>query len=136
MSKKTIIIGLVVVALVAAGALAAVALSDDDTATPQSFTAADSGASITLAPGESFTVSLTGNPTTGYSWEVAELDAAVLETGEPVYEVGSDLMGAGGTYTWTFTAVAAGEAQLELVYHRAWEQAEPLETFTLEVTVS
>lgn len=136
MNKKTILIGLVVVALVAAGALAAVALSDDDAATPQSFTAADSGASITLAPGESFTVVLTGNPTTGYAWEVADLDTAVLAGDEPAYEVGSDLMGAGGTYTWTFTAVAAGETQLELVYHRPWEQVDPLETFTLEVVVS
>lgn len=135
-SRITLITALILAALVAAGVMVAAAGSDDDPAAGQRFTAADSGGAVTLAPGESFTVVLVGNPTTGYSWQVDDLDTAVLAVDEPAYEVGSDLIGAGGTYTFTFTAVAAGETELQMSYLRSWEEAEPLETFTLHVTTS
>jgi inhibitor of cysteine peptidase len=136
MSKRTITIaGLVLIALVAAGTLAALAMSSDEPVEPQAFTAADNGASIELRIGESFTVVLAGNPTTGYSWVVAEMDEAVLSSLEPAYVSDSELMGSGGEFTFTFTAVAAGTTQVQLEYLRTWEQVEPLETFTITVTV-
>ena len=42
----------------------------------------------------------------------------------------------GRTQTVRFEAVEAGQMDLRLVYHRPWETGvEPLETFTVQVTV-
>jgi len=134
MHKRTMLIaGLVLIALVAAGA--AFAMSTDEPSEATVYTADDDGTSIVLEPGESFSVVLPGNATTGYSWQVEGIDAAILSAAEPVYVSDSELVGAGGVYTFTFTAAAAGETELRLVYLRPWEQVEPLETFTMTVTV-
>jgi inhibitor of cysteine peptidase len=135
MHKRTILIaGLVLIALVAAGA--AFAMSTDEPSEATVYTADDDGTSIVLEPGESFSVVLPGNATTGYSWQVEGIDAAILSAAEPVYVSDSELVGAGGVYTFTFTAAGAGETELRLVYLRPWEQVEPLQTFTMTVTVS
>jgi inhibitor of cysteine peptidase len=134
MHKRTILIaGLVLIALVAAGA--AFAMSTDEPSEATVYTADDDGTSIVLEPGESFSVVLPGNATTGYSWQVEGIGAAILSASEPVYVSDSELVGAGGVYTFTFTAAAAGETELRLVYHRPWEQVEPLQTFTMAVTI-
>lgn len=136
MSKRSILIsGLVLIALVAAGTLAAMAMSTDEPEGQQAYTAADDGTAITVPSGATFTVVLEGNPTTGYGWEATGIDPAVIAVAEPEYQSDSDLIGAGGRYTFTFTAVGSGETEVRLVYHRPWESAEPLETFTLTVTV-
>jgi len=111
MHKRTILIaGLVLIALVAAGA--AFAMSTDEPSEATVYTADDDGTSIVLEPGESFSVVLPGNATTGYSWQVEGIDAAILSAAEPVYVSDSELVGAGGVYTFTFTAAAAGETEL------------------------
>jgi inhibitor of cysteine peptidase len=134
MSKRTILIaGLVLIAL--AGTLTAIAMASDEPASPKEFAAADNGAAVEVQIGESFTVVLPGNPTTGYSWVVDGIDPAILAATEPAYVGDSDLIGSGGAFTFTFTAMGAGETTVRLVYERSWEQTEPLETFTLTVTV-
>jgi len=136
MQKRNIVIaGLVLIALVAAGALAAFAMSTDEPSEATVYTADDDGTSIVLEPGQSFSVVLAGNATTGYSWQVEGIDAAILSAAEPAYVSDSELIGAGGVYTFTFTATGSGETELRLVYLRPWDQAEPLETFTMTVTV-
>lgn len=97
----------------------------------------DDGREITLQKGQSLTIKLEGNPTTGYSWEFVESEGAILQQlGEPEFEADSDLLGAPGTQTLRFRAVEAGQMELRLVYQRPWEtDVEPLETFTVQVTV-
>ncbi len=96
----------------------------------------DSGSQISLRLGQSLVVRLEGNPSTGYTWEVAEVDESVLrQVGEIEFEAESDLAGAPGIQTLRFEAVASGETTLELVYHRPWETEAPLETFSVDVTV-
>jgi len=46
------------------------------------------------------------------------------------------MVGAGGWEIFRFKAVNAGHMTLELVYHRSWEDAEPLKTFSIQVTVN
>jgi inhibitor of cysteine peptidase len=99
----------------------------------------DNGTTITVRTGDVLTIVLKGNPTTGYTWESAlsEQDAAVLEQmGEPVYVADSDLIGAGGTFTFRFKALKAGEAVLTLNYARPWESVPALETFSVGVKVA
>lgn len=96
----------------------------------------DDGTTVAVEVGDIIQVVLKGNPTTGYSWSAAlsDDDAALLEQlGEPVYVPDSDLVGAGGMYTFTFRAAADGVATLRLEYARPWESVPPQETY--EVTV-
>jgi inhibitor of cysteine peptidase len=101
----------------------------------------DNGDSVALSPGQTLVVSLASNPTTGYSWEVAECDEAVVkQVGEVEYAQAAakdeQLVGAGGTETFRFEATGSGQTTLTLVYQRPWEQGvEPLEVFSVEVVV-
>ena len=132
---RTLIIGLAMVALIAVGAVAALAVSSDGPGSPHEYTAAEDGAAIEIAAGESFTVVLEGNPTTGYGWLVDDLDEAVLSVEETAYRSDSDLIGSGGTFTFTFTGAAAGTTQVRLGYQRSWEFVEPIQAFGITVTV-
>ncbi len=101
--------------------------------------AEDNGGQVTLKQGQTLAISLESNPTTGYSWQVLEMDAAVLQqSGETEYKQspGSEgLVGAGGVETLRFEALAAGQTTLTLGYMRAWESVPPVETFTVQVIV-
>lgn len=107
----------------------------------QMLTEADNGKPVTLKVGDTLTVQLASNPSTGYSWKVIEDDTAVLEqVGEPQFDLGSKtpMPGAGGTETFTFRATAAGTTTLTLLYSRPWETdttPTPQNTWTAEVTV-
>jgi len=97
----------------------------------------DDGASLSLPPAEEIEATLDGNATTGFSWELVEYDAAVvLPVGEPSYvEVSSDVVGAGGQWTWILHAVDPGQTAVQFVYHRSWEDGPPESTFSFEVIV-
>ncbi|MGA9349804.1 MAG: protease inhibitor I42 family protein [Anaerolineae bacterium] len=98
----------------------------------------DNGREMQLKKGQTLVVTLEANPTTGYSWEVAEpLDEQVLrQVGEPEFKQESDLVGAGGVQILRFEAMNAGQTTFKLVYHRPWEKdVEPLETYSIEVVV-
>jgi inhibitor of cysteine peptidase len=98
----------------------------------------DNGREMQLKKGQTLVVTLEGNPTTGYSWEVAEpLDEQVLrQAGEAEFKAESEALGAGGVQILRFEAVNAGQITLKLVYHRPWEKGvEPLETYSLQVVV-
>lgn len=102
--------------------------------------AEDDGTSIELRAGQELVVTLESNPTTGYRWEVSEVDESVLsELGEAEFQEApkedEQIVGVGGTETFRF-ASAPGSTTLTLVYHRSWEKdVEPAATFTVEVTV-
>jgi inhibitor of cysteine peptidase len=95
----------------------------------------DAGSTVNLRVGDTMEVVLEGNPTTGFSWETAALDASVLkQLGEPEFKPDTSLIGAGGKFTFRFEAVASGQTLLQLVYHRPWETNVPPEK-TFEMTV-
>ena len=143
--KRGAIVTVVVVlaATLLVGTAAAGGCGEEATANegPLELTEADQGKSFTVEAGETVQVILAGNPTTGYAWFAAlDDDSAALlkQEGEPTYtqeNTDADVVGAGGTYTFTFTAAGEGEALLKLIYARAWEDVEPEETFTANVTV-
>jgi inhibitor of cysteine peptidase len=95
------------------------------------------GSVVQLNAGDTLEVALESNPTTGYSWQIVEIDPALLsQEGEVEFEPQSDLVGAGGTETFRFKALAPGEGALQLNYHRIWEEGvDPLEVFSITVTV-
>ncbi len=96
----------------------------------------DCGSKVELNTGDTLVLSLEGNPTTGYVWEVESNDPAVIKpTGEPEFNPDSSAIGAGGTYTFRFTAVAKGQDALRLIYHQPYDKNAP-ETKSCEVTVN
>jgi inhibitor of cysteine peptidase len=132
-----IIIGLVLAFLMLAISAASQAFAPQITPAMVVLNDSDAGRQVVLNPNQSLEVSLSGNPTSGYQWLLDPASAAILKpAGEPVYRPDSALVGAGGTYTWRFTAIAVGQAPLQFVYRRIWEQdTPPLRTFAVTVVV-
>ncbi len=99
--------------------------------------AEDAGSTIEIQTAQVLVITLASNPTTGYSWHVAELDESVLQLqGDPEFESESDLAGAGGAEVLRFKALAGGETTLTLTYDRPWEtDVEPLEIFNVQIVV-
>jgi inhibitor of cysteine peptidase len=99
----------------------------------------DNGNQITVKSGEVITLTLESNPTTGYSWQIMDIDNVILvQDGDSEFTQASNsegLVGACGMETFRFEAIGVGEATLELGYMRPWESVQPLETFSIRVIV-
>ena len=97
-------------------------------------TKADNDKSVRLEAGDTMRVTLEGNPTTGYAWDIAAIDGAHLKSVSTSYKSSSNRCGAGGVFTFTFSPTLKGSSDLQLVYARSWEkQTPPIETFHVTV---
>ncbi|MDZ7741184.1 MAG: protease inhibitor I42 family protein [Bacteroidota bacterium] len=99
------------------------------------FTMRDSGRTVEFSLNAQFQVDLTGNPSTGYIWQVSQYDDHVIrQIGEPKFEVKDKKIGSPGVYTFTFETIAPGQTTLELVYTRKFEPGtEAAKTFKLDI---
>jgi inhibitor of cysteine peptidase len=100
-------------------------------------TEADAGHTVELRAGDRLSISLGGNPTAGFSWELTAVDKKVLAPlGKPDYQASSAAVGSGGMFAFEFEAAAAGQTAVRLVYRRPWEKRRrPAQTFGVTVTV-
>jgi inhibitor of cysteine peptidase len=103
-----------------------------------SLTEQDAGKTTSLKVGDTLVISLAGNPTTGYTWEMTPTQGAILsQVGDAEYKPDSGALGASGLISLTFKANTAGHQSLALNYHRPWEKEVPAEKVVIfEVTVS
>jgi len=88
--------------------------------------------------GDTFTIPLEANHTTGYSWRLAQTpDPAILkQAGEKYEEDNSGGVGAGGVETWTFQAMAKGTVTLVFEYARPFEKnVPPAKTSKFKITI-
>lgn len=95
---------------------------------------------MTVANGNSFTVKLCSNATTGYRWsESAQIsDPAVVQqiSHQVVAPEDTSIVGAPGNEVWTFKALKKGTSTVKMEYSRPWEGGEKgTWTFQLNVTV-
>jgi inhibitor of cysteine peptidase len=90
-----------------------------------------------LRVGDTLELAFESNPTTGYQWEVTELNPDVLRPlGEEFVAPASDLLGAPGKQFFRFEAVAPGETPLKLIYHRSFEpEVPPEQTYQVRIFV-
>jgi inhibitor of cysteine peptidase len=97
----------------------------------------DAGRTVQLSVGGTLEVVLEGNPTTGYLWEVAAGETAVIkQVGESQFKPNTSAIGSPGQVTLRFTGVAAGQTVLKLIYHRPFEKdVPPIKTFEITVVV-
>ena len=103
----------------------------------QTVTEDDSGGDVTLRVEGRVRVVLSGNASTGYEWELTELDTSVLEhTDTTSRGCLIPMPGCGQIETWTFTALSPGSTSLRMIYHQPWLDVEPDRTFELTVTVT
>lgn len=100
-------------------------------------------ASLTLSEGGAASIVLPGNPTTGFTWNLAgplaedspvSVDISLTQPEEK--DSGEPLCGAPSDTVVTFTGVHEGTATITLVYARPWESKAPLKSRTFIVTVT
>ncbi|MPM58942.1 hypothetical protein SDC9_105777 [bioreactor metagenome] len=105
--------------------------------TGQVVTEADNGTSISLKNGESFTLQLRENPTTGYSWELNLSEGlSILSDNYTQDTVSENATGVPGTHSWIIETIAPGSQQVNGIYKRSWENTTGTEeNFTLAVEV-
>ena len=99
----------------------------------------DDHSPIRVKPGEEFSIILRSNPTTGYSWRLAQpLDKDILHLRGSTYRPPRTLRkGAGGEEIWRFTAKAGGTTDIVFEYVRPWEKdKEPARTGKFTVIVA
>lgn len=72
--------------------------------------------------GETFTITLQENATTGYRWAIDHFDADALESLESQAKYPQEQrVGARGEATFSFRAKRAGSTDIALKYWRHWE---------------
>ncbi|CAD5109128.1 protease inhibitor I42 family protein [Zestomonas carbonaria] len=79
---------------------------------------------VALKVGQTLTLSLPSNPTTGFRWQLQDAAPSVLHSlGPEVYSTPEDagVVGGAGESIWRFQARTPGEGRLLLVYLRPWE---------------
>ncbi len=87
-------------------------------------TSGEKGEEIVLKPGDTYTIMLEENPTTGYQWRIYLLDLRVISVVEnefipPVVKDGR--VGVPGQRKIVVRGERTGRGELELHYIRSWE---------------
>jgi len=98
----------------------------------------DPSQTIQVNAGETFSIALDSNPTTGYTWHRGkQTEYGILSfMGSAYVAPRTDLVGAGGRERMTFKAMAPGTEKLTFHYLRPWEKnTEPARTTVFTVTV-
>jgi len=98
------------------------------------------GRQIELTNGQTFNVTLETNPSTGYSWQVVELNNNILhQIGETETEPNitqKNMVGVPVMHTFQFQVINTGQTTLSIVYHRIWEKdVAPVNTFSIDLFV-
>jgi inhibitor of cysteine peptidase len=95
--------------------------------------------SIEINKGDTLTLTLGSNPTTGFSWTEQTLisDKAIIEqTNHESVAPATNALGAAGKEVWTYRALKAGTTEISTEYSRPWTGGEKAEwTFDLTVIV-
>ena len=93
---------------------------------------------ISVKKGETFTVELDSNPSTGYGWDLqltAGKASLVKQDFRSSTPPGSMICGAGGTEIYTYKAEEMGTIELNADYKRSWEKNPPAKTCQFHVNV-
>jgi len=99
----------------------------------------NNGQTIHLFQNHIIEISLKGNPTTGYSWEVGSIaPTALIQIGEPEFIPNSQMDGSEGLIIFRFQAVGKGmTTPLKLIYHRSFEKnVTPIKTFEISISIN
>jgi inhibitor of cysteine peptidase len=94
----------------------------------------DAGRTVDLDANSLLVLNLQANPSTGYSWQVQNVDQKVLSlAGDSEFKSQSQLLGAPATQVMRFKGISAGQTTIQLVYRRPWDTDERSKTFSIQV---
>ena len=105
---------------------------------------ADNGKTTTARLGQLIVVQLTGNPTTGYSWQIRQIAGDAVRKvpfGKSDYQyvrraTPQPMVGSGGAFRFRFEAVRVGQSTVSLGYARPWEKGKaPIKKFDVTIDV-
>lgn len=86
---------------------------------------------IQVAQGETIELTLDESPTTGYRWEVSELDTQQIQLVEQHYTPHQEAgVGGGGTRTYRLKVLEKGSGRIALENRQRWE-GDVYKTFSL-----
>ncbi len=104
----------------------------------QSTSPISTNATLSVKTNEQFYITLSSNPSTGYSWQVASISNPdmVRFVDSQYIRPESELVGAPGKQVLTFNALQEGSATIQLEYVRPWEtDVPPVSIYVAEVVV-
>lgn len=81
------------------------------------------------------TISLIGNPTTGYEWTTNYSKNFLILKSNEYFSSSSKLVGASGTYEFKFTPKKSGETTVIFNYSRSFEEVEPIYTIYYKIKI-
>ena len=128
--KKILIMSIVILLIVAAASGCMVSVGNQEYGMDNT--------DISVSAGQSFTIKLEENPTTGYQWSIDNSDESIVKLDEDNYqqEPGTeDMTGSGGYRLLTFKALKQGNAVITLVYERSFEENSAVQTLEFKITV-
>ncbi len=101
--------------------------------------ASSSSETVRLSVGQSKTIALSENPSTGYRWQIKKgqsANLAIVQVSDAGYQAGAGhRLGAPGTHRWRIKAQAAGNARIVFDYSRPWEHGAPARRHTVRVEI-
>ena len=128
-SASWVPLGLILVCVIAAGAVVACAREGKSVNIDLSW----SGEQVAMSVGDSLALTLPSDARTGYSWSSWVSDESILQQSENEY-IGQ--VGAGGREIFTYKALTEGTCTIEMEYRPPQEEeATPAQTFDLTVDV-
>jgi inhibitor of cysteine peptidase len=97
----------------------------------------NSGGQLSAQVGDTIEIHLAENATTGYRWELDDLDPRLFESEDATSDYRSGAVGSGGAALFRIKVVAAGSATLRLKCWRRWEgNSGVLKRFAVTVNAS
>ena len=119
--------------------IGAYALGSPKVEFPCTYTDGDAKISLSGTSLDKLEFELSGNPTTGYSWETAVSEEGIIDVQSEYTSSDSTgtLAGAGGKYKFTVTGISQGTTTLSLSYLRPFEgSGSVIKTVTYKLRVS
>lgn len=100
-------------------------------------TAADTGSTLSVRPGDEIVVTLESNATTGFAWQMqTEPASEILDIATSEYLApDTELVGAGGEEVWRFVATGEGTTRVAMRYARSFSGETAGEPFGFTVVV-
>ena len=86
-----------------------------------SLTEADNGRTVDVRVGETVSVTLPENATSGYRWAIDNLEQGVVEANEPKPRYPPGAVGSGGAVTFSFRSIGPGSGEVSLKQWRHFE---------------
>jgi predicted secreted protein len=91
---------------------------------------------INLKVGETFSLELISNPSTGYSWTFNPLKSKIFKVTEITGEADPKVIGNQLTTIFRIKGTKKGTEEIAFFYHKAWEKdVKPALTKTMSITI-